>query len=190
MKFYRLINKEMPWGDYGDILLTGMTAHLDRQDGLLQLERTAPFMPPMIISSIADLLVDDTTKSKIEQLGFKGFEFMPVIKRHISLVDWTTWDINAEAPNFYPDNGEPENYILGLPHSQTLADKMENIWEVVCKVNGTFTDSRTFIRGDLDLDIMRTENSGWFIISETAKNWIEKNISDYIDCADITLQPY
>jgi len=190
MKFYRLTNKEMPWGDYGDILLTGMTAHLDRQDGLLQLERTAPFLPPMTISGIDDLLVDDTTKNKIEQSGLKGFEFLPVIKRHISFVDWTTWDLNADDPNFYPDNGEPENYILELPHSQTLADEMENIWEVVCKVNGRFTDSSTFIRGDLDLDIMRTENSGWFIISETAKNWIEENISNYIVCADFSLQPY
>ena len=117
----------MPWGDYGRILLTGMTGHLDRQDGLLQLERTGPFLPSMIISGIDDLLLDDTTKIKIEQSELRGFEFLPVIKRHISIVDWTTWDYNSEDPNFYPDNGEPENYILELPHSQTLADEMKNV---------------------------------------------------------------
>ena len=67
---------------------------------------------------------------------------------------------------------------------------MENVWEVVCKVNGKFADSTTFNRGDLDIDIMRTENSGWIIISETAKDWIEKNISDYIECDDFSLFPY
>ena len=80
----------MPWDDYGDILLTGMTYHFDRQDGLLQLGRTAPFLPPMILSDFDDLLVDDTTKNKIEHSNLRGFEFLPVIKRHISLVDWTT----------------------------------------------------------------------------------------------------
>jgi len=190
MKFYRLTNKEMPWGDYGRILLTGMTGHLDRQDGLLQLEHTGPFLPSMIISGIDDLLVDDTTKIKIEQSELRGFEFLPVIKRHISIVDWTTWDYNSEDPNFYPDNGEPENYILELPHSQTLADEMKNVWEVVCKVNGKFSDSKTFNRGKLDLDIMRTENYGRFVISETAKDWIEKNISNYILCNDFSLRPY
>jgi len=187
MKYYRLTYKEMPWGDFGDILLIGITDRLDRQNGLLQLERTAPYLPPMIISGLEDLLVNDTTKNKIEQSGLKGFEFLPVIKRHISFVDWTNWDTNAKDPHFYPDNNEPENYILKLPHSQKLADKMENVWEVLCKENGKFENSYTFSPGELDLDIMITENSGWFIVSEKAKVWIEENISEHIECEDFTI---
>jgi hypothetical protein len=63
----------MPWGDYGDILLTGMTSHLGRQFGLLQYERTGPFQPHIIILELDDLLVTDSVKKKIEISDLKGF---------------------------------------------------------------------------------------------------------------------
>jgi hypothetical protein len=185
MKFYRLTYKEMPWGDYGDILLTGMTSHLDRHKGLLQYERTGPFQPDIIISGLGDLLVTDSIKKRIETSNLKGFEFKPVIKRHISIVDWTTWNLESEDPEFYPDNGEPENYILGLPHSQELADKMENVWEVITDENVTFINSGTYNQGNKDIDIMRTENSGWFLVTEKAKLWIENNCDKWTDFWDL-----
>jgi hypothetical protein len=190
MKFYRLTYKEMPWGDYGDILLTGMTSHLDRHNGLLQYERTGPFQPDIIISGLDDLLVTDSVKKKIETSNLKGFEFKPVIKRHISIVDWTTWNLESEDPEFYPDNGEPENYVLSLPHSQELADKMENVWEVIADENGTFINSRTYKQGNKEIDIMRTENSGWFLVTEKAKLWIEKNCDKWTEFWDLDDLPY
>lgn len=180
----------MPWGDYGDILLSGMTAHLDRYDGQLQYERTGPFQPDVILSGLDDLLVTDSVKRKIETSELKGFQFKPVTKRHISHVDWTKWDLQKDDPEFYPDNGEPENYILGLPHSQELADKMEAVWEVVTEVNGTFLDSRTYKQGDNDIDIMRTENSGWFLVTEKAKAWIESNCDEWTEFWDLDDLPY
>jgi hypothetical protein len=190
MKFYRLTNKEMPWGDYGDILLTGMTSHLDRQNGMLQYERTGHFQPDIVISGLEDLLVTDSIKKKIEFSDLKGFQFKPVIKRHISFVDWTTWNLEKEDPEFYPDNGEPENYILTLPHSQQLADKMENVWEVIAEENGAFLDSQTYKQGDKKIDIMRTENSGWFLLTEKAKKWIETNCDNWTEFWDLTDLPY
>ena len=71
----------MPWGDYGNILLTGMTSHLDREDGRLQLERTGPFVPPIALSGIADIVVTDAFRSALEASGLTGLRFQPVIKR-------------------------------------------------------------------------------------------------------------
>lgn len=190
MKLYRLKNKGANWGDYGDILLSGMTLHLDRENELLQYERTGPFQPDITISGLDDLLVTDSIKKKIETSNLKGFEFKPVIKRHISLVDWTSWDLENVDPEFYPDNGEPESYILSLPHSQELADKMESVWEVIVETNGTFINSQTYKLGDKDIDIMRTENSGWFLVTENAKNWIEKNCDKWTELWDLDDLPY
>jgi hypothetical protein len=48
VQFFRLEAPEAPWGDYGSILQHGMTAHLGRNpEGLAQLERTGPFIPPI-----------------------------------------------------------------------------------------------------------------------------------------------
>ncbi|TAD82940.1 MAG: hypothetical protein EAY75_15670 [Bacteroidetes bacterium] len=190
MKLYRLKNKDMNWADYGDILLTGMTSHLDRQKELLQYERTGPFQPSIIISGLDDLLVTDSVKKGIEASELKGFQFKPVIKRHISFVDWTNWNLQSEDPEFYPDNGEPENYILSLPHSQELSDQMENVWEVVAEENGIFINSQTYKQGDKDIDIMRTENSGWFLVTENAKNWIEENCDKWTEFWDLDDLPY
>lgn len=180
----------MPWGDYGDILLTGMTSHLDRYNGLLQYERTGPFQPDIIISGLDDLLVTDRVKKKIEASDLKGFQFQPVIKRHISHVDWTTWNLQNDDPEFYPDNGEPENYILSSPYSKETADKMEAVWEIILEVNGTFINSRTYKPSDKDIDIMRTENSGWFLVTEKAKTWIENNCDNWTEFWDLDDLPY
>ncbi len=180
----------MPWGDYGDILLTGMTDHLDRQNELLQYERTGPFQPGIIISGLDDLLVTDSVKKGIEASDLKGFQLKPVIKRHISFLDWTNWNFESNAPEFYPDNDEPENYILSLPHSQEISDQMENVWEVIAEENGTFINGHTYKQGDKNLDIMRTDYSGWFLVTENAKHWIEKNCGQWTEFWDLDDLPY
>jgi len=190
MKIYRLTYKEMPWDDYGDILLIGMTDRLGRRNGLLQYERTGPFQPDIIISGSDDLLVTDSVKRKIELSGLMGFQFKPVIKRHVSIVDWTNWNLESKDPEFYPDNRRPENYILALPHSQELADKMEKVWEVLVEENGTFLDSRTFKVGEKDVDIMRTPDSGWFLVTEKLKLWIENNCDNWTEFWDLDDLPY
>ncbi|MEJ7627923.1 MAG: hypothetical protein WKF35_13740 [Ferruginibacter sp.] len=100
MKLFRLKYKEMQWGDYGDVLLTCIPSRLDRENSLLQYERTGPFQPGIIISGLDDLLVTDSVKRKIELSCLKGFQFTLVIKRHISYVNWTHWNLQNEEPEF------------------------------------------------------------------------------------------
>ena len=51
---------DLGWGDYGRALVTGLTWNLDRTaEGLLQLERTGPFVPPVTVTSWDELLGPD-----------------------------------------------------------------------------------------------------------------------------------
>jgi hypothetical protein len=57
-KFYRIEGHPLtPWGDYGNILQHGMTAHLGRVGGLLSLERTGPYMPPITFPGAGDVVL-------------------------------------------------------------------------------------------------------------------------------------
>jgi hypothetical protein len=38
--YFRLIGARVPWGDYGRILVHGMSKHRGRKEGQIQLERT------------------------------------------------------------------------------------------------------------------------------------------------------
>jgi hypothetical protein len=46
------------WGDYGHILQHGMASHSPRIGGRLALERTGPFIPPVTLPGIGDVVLD------------------------------------------------------------------------------------------------------------------------------------
>lgn len=183
MKYYRLKNKGLPWGDYGYILLAGMTTRLDRHDGKLQLERTGPFQPNLIISGIDDLLATDSFKREIQQAGFSNLDFRPVIKKHISFVDWTTWDLSAEEPQFYPESGEPEGYILELPHSVEVANRMENVWEILVPEYEDDKEGQEIFSGDKPLDLIKV--NGWTVVTEKLRIWLEENRANWIEFEEL-----
>jgi hypothetical protein len=61
-----------------------MTAHQERiRDGLLQLERTGPFVPPVTLTGLEDLLVTDAFRSRLEHSPLAGTGFRPVQKTRI-----------------------------------------------------------------------------------------------------------
>lgn len=116
MTVYKLKNRETNWGDYGDILISGMTAHLERQNGLQQLERTGPFIPPLVNSGLWDIVVTDRVKKNLQDSGLVEISFRRVLKKHIVELDWTSWDLSLEEPRIFADSGEPEDYILAGDH--------------------------------------------------------------------------
>jgi hypothetical protein len=111
--------------------------------------------------------------------GLIGLSFRPVIKKHIVEIDWTAWDLNAEEPLYYPDSGEPEDYILAGKHSDSIADGIGNLWELVTPTRGTF-NNETFIDTDSQHDIFKAENRGYILVTEKAKHWIENNAGDWV----------
>jgi hypothetical protein len=111
-----------------------MTRHQPRTpEGLLQLERTGPFVPPITLASASagDLLVTGAFRAELARSPLTGLEFRPAEKTHIVRLEWERWDLTAEDPPAYPQGGEPESYILDRQHDPGLAAQIGPIWETV-----------------------------------------------------------
>ena len=191
MTIYLLREPEFPWGDYGAILLSGMTAHLGREDGLLQLERTAPFVPPIFMPGISDIVVTERFKVQIEASGLTGFSFRSVIKKHIVHLEWDKWDKEAPEPPVYPQTGEPEDYILLAPHSPSLADDMEPLWEMVLEQSASVERIQVGpLSWDVSIhlvlsswdgaDLFRAKGVGYNYLSARAKQWLEQQVPEWV----------
>lgn len=70
---------------------------------------------------------------------------------------------------------------MGFPHSEELGDTMENIGEVIAEENGMFINSKIYQPCDKDIDIMRTGNFSWFLVTDNAKNWILQNCDKWTE---------
>jgi len=170
-----IYNLEAPpsvWGDYDDILLSGMTSHLERLDGLLQLERTGPFIPPISFPGIGDIVIRDDFKKSLENSGLTGLAFQPVIKRHIVFLEWEKWDRTADEPAEYPSTGEPEDYILEKPHSPELAQQIGEMWELCLVEYAEFKEAQ--------MDWFRRKGTVKNFVSSRAKNWLEQTAPQFV----------
>lgn len=109
---YILENRAMPWGDYGDILLSGLTAFPDRDpQGHLLVERAGPFVPPLVLMPLGEIVMTETLRRALEASGLSGTRLCPAVKERIVDLPWHTWDWSAEEAAAYPESGEPEDYI-------------------------------------------------------------------------------
>jgi hypothetical protein len=195
-EIFVLHNRSMPWGDFGDILLSGMTGRLPRRRGLLQLERTGPFVPPIAITGFdvdgsSHLVVTDHFKTALARSGLSGFRFQPVLKRRIVRLSWEAWDRTASEPRAYPESGEPEDYILARPHDRSLAHQLGTFWEVClgehARSDRELTglrpwDVRTWlVRETWDgVDWFRATGVGYVYVSDAAKRWLEEWASEHV----------
>jgi len=130
MQFFTIKQCEPPWGDYGDALLNGQ-ANRDDVTGLLQLQRTGPFIPPISFPGVGKIVVTDDFRVQLEASGLIGFSFRPAVKHHIVNLDWRKWNKYAQEPKIYPRSGEPEDYFLARKHYAKIADEMPVLWELV-----------------------------------------------------------
>lgn len=190
---YKIWTPRMPWGDYGRILLSGMTAHLGRKRGRLQLERTGPFVPPISFPGIGDIVVTDHFKNLLETSNLTGLAYQPVIKAHIVALDWEKWDRNLPEPYMYPNtpDQEPEDYILGQPHSPDLAARLGRLWELcleeVAEIERGPEDPQTGL-GEIYLKLSTWDGRDWFrargvaynYISDKAKTWLEETAPEWV----------
>lgn len=153
------------WGDYERILVGGMAIG-DRQNGQLQLQRTGPFVPPLTFPKF-HMLVTEQMKLAMLDAGFKGVGFQPVVNSYIVRLDWHEWDLNADEPQFYPEGGEPEYYIMNGDHSEELAEQIGTIWEVV-------------LTEDLGSDLYRRPETRRVYVSPRAARWFQGYFTDWI----------
>lgn len=126
----RLRATDLGWGDYGDVLVSGMGWKRD-DDGRLQVERCGPFVPPVTTPSGGHLVVTDEARAAIERSGLGRFEFRPAVLARVVNLRWDDWDFSAEWPEKMPAGGEPENYVLRRKDSPAARQGMPELFEVV-----------------------------------------------------------
>lgn len=123
-------------GDYERLLVSGMTGHLPRKDGLLQYERIGPFMPPMCVTSRGIIVTDKMYRALLAS-EFCDFDAKPVIKAHICRSDWD--GVTAPGHTW----GEPEDQILEKPHDLDCAAALGDLYQLVLPIHGHW-DTRKF----------------------------------------------
>jgi hypothetical protein len=127
-----MTNKEMPWGDYGDALCYGYLNEMDEKFlnviEIPELERTGPYIPPLYVANDVNILAIESVKNILQNSNMKGIKkCVKVIKKQIVEIKWQEW-LGDDEPNFYPESGEPEDYIWGRKHNEELAKSMPEVF--------------------------------------------------------------
>jgi len=186
MKYFIIKNQEMPWGDYGDVLFTGLLNVMDSNFNDMvfpELERTGPYIPEIYIANSRNVIVTDDVKQMIEQNNISGItEFRHVIKKKIVNINWKSWD-KSQEPLFIPESNEPEDYILKGENDIDLLKSTTDVWELkmVKQYNLTKISDKidrvyyTHLIMDFkpQFDIFTPQNILVVIISEKLKNIFE-----------------
>ncbi|HUS17672.1 MAG TPA: hypothetical protein VM536_21965, partial [Chloroflexia bacterium] len=177
------------WGDYSDILISGLVEQ--RPDGMLAVSRTGPYVPPVVVTddgrwATDRLVVTDRFKAPLELSGLSGLVFYPAIKHHIVPLDWETWDWSADEPEQYPESGEPEDYVLAMPHSEQAAAEMEDLWEVR-PAESTRLKPSTATADWNGPDLFKVHGSPYIFVSARAKSWLERAVGDWVSFRPVPL---
>ena len=190
MQFFTIQECEHSWGDYGNTLLQGQATR-DEVTGLLQIQRTGPFVPPISFPGLREIVVTEDFRAQLEASGLTGFSFRPVVKQHIVDLDWQNWDKNADDPKVYPRSGEPEDYILERKHSPKTANKMPVLWELAVGQSAhvlrekdktaptgvvLYFQSETW-KGD---NLVRVPEVLYTFADLKAKEWLDGTVAEYV----------
>jgi hypothetical protein len=183
MAWYRLRETPAPWGDYGRMLVSGISKR--GADGVLEVERAGPFVPPIDPLWLGDIpVVTDSFRRSMEASGLRGACFREVRKVRIVLIDWRDWDLAAPEPDRLPASGEPENYILGRKHSPALAEQIGPLWEVYAEK--TLEESKNdFARAP---GYHRLSGSG-VVVSDHARKWLLANAAEWVRIERVEAKP-
>jgi hypothetical protein len=194
-KVFALRASEPPWGDYGRILMHGMSSHLPRENGLIQLERTGPFVPPLSFPVVGVVIATQEARELLAASTFGDLRWNPVTKRHIVKLDWRSWNRAHPNPLVMPAQDEPEAYVLGQPHASDVAMAMPDLWELEAKRFGSGTQQRLG-RGDYAItlvidaeppDFFRTSGLRHLFVSERAAEWLTRHFSEWIALRPVSL---
>jgi hypothetical protein len=173
---YRLRGVYEPWGDYGNILISGLVGR-DEESGLLVIHRTAPFVPPISVAGLhSPVVVTDSFRRELAASGLTGFGFQPVVKQRIVRLAWERWDRGATEPAEYPAEGEPENYVLGRQHDPELAEAIGPLWELLVESEDVALGQPDFLRD--------TRYFSSVYVSPAAQQWLAARVGEWLRFED------
>ena len=153
-------------------------------------------MPAVTFSGLGDVIIRDDARRRLESAELTGAEYRAVEKVRIVRLEWETWNADGAEPAFCPDSGEPEDYILGLPHDPELAWAMGDLWELVAKTWGTatvevigarpFKRTVTLAQGEGPMpDLFKAEGVRDLFASDRARAAIEEIAGQWIEFAPV-----
>jgi hypothetical protein len=177
-----------PWGDYGDVLVHGMTESDARDPSPCRLIRTGPFVPPVTFPGIGLPVVTQETRAALESSGLTGLSFLPATKEVIVPSSWNDWDLLAEEPPEYPEDGEPESYLLSKHHDPELARAMPELWAVAfeerakeSRVPSGLDVEIALVRSSLPaLDFFRAGTTLRIYVSPRGRAWLNEQFSAWV----------
>ena len=196
-KFYRLRGPEL-WGDYGNVLIHGFAGGLDGQEGILEIERTGPFVPPITLPmpGSQNLVITDEFRKELESGDLGQLRFRPVIKARIVDIPWQDWNLDAEEPQEGPETGEPDDY-LDRPHSPEIAEAIGDLWQIILN-DGAEVDI-DIKRAPWDYDVRvhvdtwngeplffgkhpkaDSDRGRWIIVTDRGKRWLEEKAGKWV----------
>ncbi len=189
MKYCVLRAAGPPWGDYGRILTHGMSAHRQRLGGIIQLERSGPFIP-LITFPASDVVVTDSFRGELERSGLSGASFQRIDKAHIVRIDWELWDRSLQMPPRVPPSAAREDYVLAAPHDPSAALQLGALWEILASVNGSGRRDRgspkqspktSLLLESRDTpDFFRVKGPRYLFVTERARQWLETTAADWV----------
>jgi len=129
VEIFWLRSCEAPWGDYGQILLNGMSSHLPRIDGRIQFERTGPYIPAVMFPRRGEVIVADALRKAFDNSRYGPLPVRPVDKAKVVRLDWERW-VRDEPPVYFPPSGDPEDLILLPEHDADVCSQIGALWEI------------------------------------------------------------
>ncbi len=197
MSVYELLRPSIPswgreWGRFAEVCLVGWCNR--RQDGLLDLTRAGPFVPPIMLPEsdmgrmIWEVIITDSLKQRLESSGLTGITFRPVIKHHIIELSWERWVLTALEPPMSLETSEPLDYFTNQPHVAQIADKVGELWELSLKEHALWVSGLGITSWD-GIDWFRVKDSkqptDYIFVSARAKTWLEQTVPAWVTFGDV-----
>lgn len=165
-----------------------------RQDGLLDLIRAGPFVPPIMLPEsdmgrmIWEVVITDSVKQILESSGLTGITFRPVIKRHIIELIWERWVLTAVEPLVNLETSEPIDYFRSQPHVPQIADQIGDLWELSLDEHALWTSGVGITSWD-GTDWFRVKDpkqpTDYIFVSARAKTWLEQTVPTWVSFGDV-----
>ena len=188
MSVHILRSAPVSWGDYGGVLVHGLSRRRERIAGVMQLERAGPFVPPITFPTPAEVVVTSAFRERLERAAFTGLIFQRIDVVTAVDLPWEEWDRTRPRPAVMPPSGEPEDYLPTAMHSSACAAKIGRLWEfaapgsaVGTRVNIGFRkySYKVAVRADAP-DFFRAEGLGFTFVSDRARAWLAKVASAWV----------
>jgi hypothetical protein len=187
MQIFKIESKGItPWGDYGHILQNGMAVR--GSSGLLALRRTGPYIPPITFPGLGDVILTSQARKQLETSGLSGFEFREIEKALTSELHWESWDLTTDDPPYFPDSGEPEDYIFGQPNVPAASVALGELWEIVVPNTAkTIRSQNSHSLPCIELsswngaDLFRSSGYLAILFTEKGRKWFEEAWGKYVE---------